>query len=211
MRDPALHGLTPTHVGLTGEKWLEGLASWSWPGFDGRAITVDVLSDADEVELLVNGTSIGRQPAGEAHRFRAKFDTTYQPGEIVAVAYRDGSEVGRSAVQSGTGLAALDVRVDRTEIRADDTDLAYVDIELVDAEGRLHHTDDRSVTVTVEGPGTLQGLGSANPNTEESLSSPTHDTFREALAVVRPTGPGAITVTVTSEGLAVQDVTIEAQ
>ena len=132
VRNPALHGLTPTHLGLTGEKWLEGLASWSWPGHEGSPVTVDVLSDADEVELLVNGSSIGRQPTGEANRFRTKFDTTFEPGEIVAVAYRDGSEVGRTALRSGTGLAGIDVRADRSEIRADDTDLAYVTITLVD-------------------------------------------------------------------------------
>ena len=210
MRDPARHGLTPSHEGLAGEQWLEGLASWSWPGSEGRPITVDVLSDADEVELLVNGTSVGRQPAGEAHRFRTAFETVFEPGEIVAVAYRDGAEVARTALHSGTGLAALDVRADRTEIRADDTDLAYIDITLVDDAGRLHHTEDRAVTVEVDGPAVLQGLGSANPRTEETFGEPTHDTFHgRALAVVRPTAPGTITVTVTSDGLAARQVTIE--
>ena len=212
VQDPARHGLTPSHLGLSGEPWLEGLASWSWPGFEGRPVTVDVLSDADEVELFVNGSSVGRQPAGQPHRFRASFDTTFEPGEIVAVAYRDGTEVARTALQSGTGLARLDVRADRTEIRADDTDLAFIDITLVDEDGRLHHTEDRAVSVEVEGPGTLQGLGSANPRTEETFGEPTHDTFNgRALAVVRPTAPGTITVTVATDGLASQQVTIEAR
>ncbi len=211
VRDPAHHGQTPSHQGLAGEAWLEGLASWSWPGSEGRPITVDVLSDADEVELLVNGSSVGRQPAGRPRRFRASFETTFEPGEVVAVGYRHGTEIARTGLQSGTGLAGLDVRADRTEIRADDTDLAYVDITLVDEDGRLHHTEERTVTVEVEGPGTLQGLGSANPRTEETFGEPTHDTFNgRALAVVRPTAPGTITVTVATDGLASQQVTIEA-
>ena len=202
VRDPARHGVTPTHEGLAGEPWLEGLASWSWPGSEGGAVTIDVLSDADEVELLVNGVSVGRHPAGQDQGFRTEFETIFEPGEIVAVAYRDGVEVARTALQSGTGLAALDVRVDRTEIRADDTDLAFVEITLVDGAGRLHHTDDRAVTIEVDGPGTLQGLGSANPRTEELFGASTHDTFQgRALAVVRPTAPGTITVTVASDGL----------
>ena len=188
VRDPARHGVTPSHEGLAGEPWLEGLASWSWPGSEGRPVTVDVLSDADEVELLVNGVSAGRQPTGEAHGFRTEFETTFEPGEIVAVAYRGGVEVARTSLRSGAGLAALDVHADRTEIRADDTDLAFVEITLVDDAGRLHHTDDRPVTVEVDGPGTLQGLGSANPRTEELFGASTHDTFQgRALAVVRPT------------------------
>ena len=128
------------------------------------------------------------------------------------MAYRDGAEVGRTALQSGTEPARLDVQVDRTEIRADDTDLAYVDITVVDDGGQVHHLEDRAVTVEVDGAGTLQGLGSANPSTEESFVEATHDTFHgRALAVVRPTGPGTITVTVTSDGLADQRVTIEAR
>jgi beta-galactosidase len=212
VRDPARHGATPSHLGLAGEPWLEGLASWSWPGFEGRPVTVDVMSDADEVELLVNGTSVGRQPAGKPHRFCAKFETTFELGEIVAVAYRDGAEVARTALRSGTGLAGLDVRADRTQIRADDTDLAYIDIALVDGEGRLHHAEDRAVTVEIEGSGELLGLGSANPRTEETFGEPTHHTFNgRALAVVRPTAPGTVTVTVTvtTAGIVPQQVTID--
>ena len=68
------------------------------------------------------------------------------------------------------------------------------------------------MAVEVEGPGTLQGLGSANPRTEELFGEPTHHTFHgRALAVVRPTAPGTIIVTVTSDGLAPRQVTIEAQ
>jgi beta-galactosidase len=212
VRDPARHGLTSSHQGLAGEPWLEGLASWSWPGSEGRPVTVDVLSDADEVELLVNGTSLGRQPVGEASHFRTAFETIFEPGEVVAVTYHDGTEVARTELHSGTGLAGLDVRADRTEIRADDTDLGYIDITLVDDAGRLHHTDDRAVTVEVDGPGMLQGLGSANPCTDEMFGEPTHDTFHgRALAVVRPTAPGTITVTVTSDGLPSRKVTIEAR
>jgi beta-galactosidase len=211
VRDPKWHGATPSHLGLAGEPWLEGLSSWSWPGFEGRPITVDVMSDADEVELLVNGDPVGRQPAG-GQRFRTTFETTYEPGEIVAVAYREGTEVARAALRSGTGLAGLDVRADRPEIRSDDTDLAYVDITLVDDDGRLYHAEDRLVTVEVGGPGVLLGLGSANPRTEESFGEPARHTFNgRALAVVRPTAPGTVTVAVTSSGLAPRHVTIEAR
>ncbi len=86
------------------------------------------------------------------------------------------------------------------------------DLTLVDEAGRLYHTEERTVSVDVEGPGTLQGLGSAIPRTEETFGEPTHDTFNgRVLAVVRPTGPGTITVTVATDGLVSQHVTIEAR
>ena len=210
VQQPEHHGRTPTHGGWP--LWNEGVSSWSWPGFEGRPVTVDVFSDADEVELVVNGSSIGRRPAGPAHGFHASFETTFEPGEIVAVAYRAGTEVARTVLESATGPARLDVTVDRAEIRADDSDLAYVDIALVDDAGRLCHTDDRAVTVTVEGSGVVQGFGSANPRTEETFGTTTHDTFRgRALAALRPTEPGTITVTVSADGYTTETVTIDAR
>jgi hypothetical protein len=66
------------------------------------------------------------------------------------------------------------------------------------------------VTVTVDGPAVLQGLGSGNPCTEETFGAPTHDTYDgRALAVVRPTGTGPITVTVSAKDCDDRTVTIE--
>ena len=67
------------------------------------------------------------------------------------------------------------------------------------------------MTVAIEGPAVLQGLGSGNPCTEETFGSSTHDTYEgRALAVVRPTGAGSITVTVSADRCDERSVTIEA-
>jgi beta-galactosidase len=103
------------------------------------------------------------------------------------------------------------LRTDRPLIDAGDRDLAYVEIALVDADGNAHSNEDRAVTITVDGLGVLQGFGSGNPCTEETFWSPTHDTFNgRALAVVRPTGAGTISVTVSADGCEDRTVTIEA-
>ena len=69
----------------------------------------------------------------------------------------------------------------------------------------------KAVTVVVDGPARLQGLGSGNPRTEETFGAPTHDTFNgRALAVIRPTGAGTITVTVSAKDCDDRTVTIEA-
>lgn len=210
VQPPDRHGRRPVHVSMP--LWNEGVPSWSWRGAEGRPVTVDVFSDADELELVVNGRSLGRRPVGAARGYHASFETTFEPGEIVAVAYRDGTEVTRTTLESARGPVHLDATVDRGVIRADDTDLAYVDIALVDDSGRLYHIEDRAVTVDVAGPGVLQGFGSANPCTEETFGGAVHDTFRgRALAVVRPTGPGTITVTVSAQGCEPVTVAIEAR
>jgi len=210
VQSPERHGKTPFYKSA----WAlsDAVESWTWPGHEGNPVTVEVYADADEVELLVNGTSVGRAPAGRDHEFRARFETTYDAGELVAVAYRGGAEVGRARLASANGPVFLRVETDRTEIRADDTDLAYVSITLVDGNGTTWTSEDRAVTVTIDGPAALLGLGSANPCTEETFGADTHDTFEgRALAVVRPTGPGAITVTVASPGCETRAVTVEAR
>ena len=189
-----------------------GVASWTWPGHEGSPLRVVVYADADEVALLVNGTEVGRAPAGEKHRYRAEFDTTFEPGEVVAVGYRGAEELGRTELRSASGSVRLDVRADRAAIRADDTDAAFVTVEVVDAAGTVHPAADRAVTLAIEGPGELLGFGSGNPCTSEPFTEPTHSTYEgRALAVVRPTGPGSIAVSVAAEGCESRTVVIEAR
>ena len=138
---------------------------------------------------------------GAEHRFRAQFDTTYEPGLLEAVARRGDAEIGRTQLRSATGPVLLDVRADRSEIRADPSDLAFVELTLVDAAGSLYTAADRRVAVELDGPGVLQGLGSANPCTEEGFTDVACTTFDgRALAVVRPTGAGTIALVATADG-----------
>ena len=213
-RDPYIAVTPPDHHDVESvhdSKWAWGTAvgSWTWDGDEGRDVTIEVYADADEVELLQDGTSLGRQPCGAEQRFRAAFTTSYQPGELVAVARRDGVEIGRTSLVSAQGPLQLRLDVDRDRIVADEHDLAFVTISLVDAAGTLHTSADRDVTVSVEGDGVLQGLGTAQPDSEESFLGTTCTTFRgQALAVLRPTVAGTITIRVACEGLSAAEASV---
>jgi beta-galactosidase len=203
---PAGHG---HQADATPWAWTDTLESWSWEGFEGKPVTVEVYADAGEIELTLNGESLGK---AAPYRFRAEFETIYQPGELTAIAYTDGREQGRTSLVSASGPPRLSVRADRPQVRADDTDLAYVAIALADDRGNLCNQCDRPVTIEVTGPGALQGLGSARPVTEEVFTGSTHTTYDgRALAVIRPTGPGEITVTVSAPGCDSAEVAILAR
>ncbi|KAA8745381.1 glycoside hydrolase family 2 TIM barrel-domain containing protein [Paenibacillus sp. UASWS1643] len=189
--------------------WSDSISSWSWNGYEGQPIKVELYSDAEVVELLINGKSVGKASIGESNRFKAEFDTIYEPGEATVVAYNGGQETGRMTLHSASGAVVLNSEVDRAEITAADNDLAFIKISLIDELGNLYNTADRKVSVKVEGPGVLQGLGSAKPDTEEPFFNNEHTTFDgKALAVVRPTGKGTITVKVNADGCDTQIVTI---
>lgn len=180
--------------------WGDAIASWTWEGFEGKPVVVDVYSDADEIELLLDGATIGRAPVED---FRVTIETTYRAGTLTAVAYVEGVESGRFALTTAGAALVLQARADRQDLRTDGTDLGYVALTLTDENGIVRNGVDRPVTVTVDGPATLQALGSGNPVTTESFSAAAHSTFDgRALAIVRPTGAGEITVTAVAEGCA---------
>lgn len=190
----AVHRPGSSGVPATAWAWSDSLDSWSWPGHEGQPIRVDVYSDADEVELLLDGTPIGRTKVGKERRFVASFDATYTPGELVAVALGGGEEQGRAVLRTAGDALHLEVVADRTELTGPD-DLAFVEIALVDDAGVVHVTLERELTVTLTGPGVLQGLGSADPRSTADYTATTCRTFDgRALAVVRPTSDGEITV-----------------
>ena len=163
--------------------WSDVVASWSWPEHRGSPVTVEVYADADEVELFVNGRSVGRQPSGGAHRYRSAFETTYEPGVVEAVAFRGGAEVGRTALRSAAAPVLLEATVDRSVISADPEDLAFVTLRLVDEEGVLHVSRDRQIEVQVEGRRRAAGPGQCQPRHRGRL-------HRDELHHVRRSRPG---------------------
>ena len=191
--------------------WSDSIASWSWEGYEGNPVKVEVYSDADEIELLVNGKSVGKAATGETNSFKAEFDTIYEPGEIMVVAYTDGKETGRTSLVSASEQLQLKVEADRTIIEATDRDLSYVSISFADEKGILKPLVNRKVSVKVEGAGVLQGLGSGNPKPLDNYFDSEFKTYDgKVLAVIRPCESGMITVTVSAEGCTPQSIQIEA-
>ncbi len=181
----------------------DAVPTWAWTGCEGKRADVEVYSAADEIELLLNGRSLGRKKAGRKHGYAATFRTTWRPGELSAVAYTNGRESGRQTLRSADGPLSLRVTTDRTELDADGRSLAYVTIEVVDAAGTVSATAAADLTVTVEGPATLAGLGSANPAPTHPYTGSTTRTYRgRAQAVVRAgREAGQVTVTVAAGNL----------
>ncbi len=162
------------------------VSSWTWPGFEGKPAVIEVFSNAHEVELLLNGQTLGRKSAGMEKLYTAVFDITYQPGELEAVNYTDGVETGRMQLQTAGDSLKLEVEADRTQLKADGADLSYLMLSLTDDKGIVNMSGTLPVTVIVEGPAVLQGFGSADPYGTENFFDTTRTTFDgKVLAVVR--------------------------
>lgn len=200
---PAIGVLRMDKAGQSANKtpwmWKDNIASWTWTGFEGQTASVDVYADADEVELILNGNSLGRKSVKDI--YVAAYEVPYEPGTLEAVSYLDGKEAGRSTLKTAEEACRLLVETDRKTMAADGESLAFIKIRLADVKGNTNRLQKEEITVSVEGEALLQGFGSADPSCEGSYQSRTWTTFDGAvMAVVRAgRNPGKAEVVITSQ------------
>ena len=135
---------------------------WNWPGREGQTIEVRAHSNCEEVELFLNGVSLGRKKM--ARNGHLAWQVRYAPGTLLARGYRAGRAVLTRKVETTGPAAALALHADRTSIRADGRDLAVVTVEHRDRAGRLVPTANHRVDFSVEGPGRILGVGNGDPS-----------------------------------------------
>lgn len=201
--------------GMTCSKtpWMhkDNIASWTWHGYENKPAIVDVYADAEEVELFLNGRSLGRKPAGEAYGFTATYEVLYEAGELTAVSYQDGKEIGRFSLATAGEEVQLCVQADRTALCADGEDLSFITVKLTDKQGRENLFASRKVAVSVEGAGRLEAFGSADPQALGSYDDTEWNTYDGyVMAVVRAgEEEGRIKVIVTADGCEEQILEID--
>ncbi|PAD44080.1 hypothetical protein CHH54_03640 [Bacillus sp. 7520-S] len=176
---------------------------WTFPGYEDKRTRVDIYSDADEVELFINGLSQGKKTAGPAVKLKTSFEVIYTTGTIEAVAYKAGIESGRETLKTTGAPVALRLTVDRVNIKAEYGDLAYVIAEAVDENGDLVSYASNTVTLNVSGSGELIALGSGDPLSEEPFINNSRKFSKgKVLGIIRSDGSvGNITIEATANGL----------
>jgi beta-galactosidase len=190
--------------------WPEVSANWTWAGWEEKPCVVDVYSTADEVALVCNGKELGRKPAGRAHKHLASFEVTYVPGKLEAVAYCDGVETARTVLETAGPAASIRLTADRTQLNDGAGDLSFVQVALLDAQGRLATQAENRLHFTVHGAGQLLAVGNGDPASEEAFVGTTRKAWRGlATAVVLGGAAGKATLTVTGEGLVPAAVEVE--
>jgi beta-galactosidase len=184
--------------------WADELKSWTWPGHEGTPITVRVYSQADQVRLLLNGREIGVKSISIGTQFKAEFEVPYAPGELKAVALKDGSPIAEMTFKTAGEPAKIRLNADRHSLQADRNDLAYVTLEVLDEAGDVVPDATVPITFDISGVGELAATGTANPKDVRSFRQPLTTTYHgKCLAIVRPKGTsGSVTLTAKSKGLA---------
>ena len=203
----------PCHPGkaalLDRYAWPDCGHTWTWHTEPGTPVEVEVYSSADEVELILNGASLGRVPA----KIKTHFNLTYQPGTLEAVSYTDGKEVSRDRLVSAGIPAALKLIPEKTDICADGESLCFVKVEAVDAQGNPVPYVEEAVIAEVEGAAVLAAFGTGRGCTEENYTTGRITLYKgTALAILRAsTEAGTAILRVSADGLHSAAVALKVQ
>jgi beta-galactosidase len=182
--------------------WPDVEGHWTWPGEEGRSLQVDVYSSCARVRLALNGRAIGEKATTRAERHRTTFEAPYEPGELVAVGETEGRSPVEVRLRTAGEPARLRLTPDRGRIRADRSDLAYVLVEVLDAHGVLVPHVRPTVRVALEGPGELAAFSSADPLDTRGFRGAACRVYQGVCqAILRPTGPGNMTLRAEADGL----------
>jgi beta-galactosidase len=202
------------------KKTVHILPHWNWPDRVGKDVPVYVYTGGDSAELFLNGKSLGRRtknPDAEVVRDRYALrwlDVPYQPGELKAVAYDHGKQIGMALMRTAGEPARLRLNPDRKSLKATGEDLSYVMVEAVDKDRNLCPLAMNDVKFTVEGHGSLAGVANGDHHfPAEFVADHVTLFYGKAMIVVRASedGGGRIRIAATSDGLHEADVSIHSK
>ena len=144
---------------------LHLLPHWNWPGREGQEISVRALSNCQEVELFLNGQSLGRQSMKKYSEL--KWNVKYTPGILSAKGYSNGKLVAETKVETTGEPAVIELAPDRTTIQADRQDVSVIAVAVRDSQNRIVPLATNLIHFALSGPGKIIGVGNGDPTCHE--------------------------------------------
>ncbi|MDN5284893.1 MAG: hypothetical protein JWR38_1167 [Mucilaginibacter sp.] len=181
---------------------------WNWQ--PGSKIRVDCYTNCQEVELFLNGKSLGKKSRGASTGQIPSWAVDYEPGELLVKGYNNGIEVSSNTIKTAGDAAQLKAIADETTFSSKTKGLSQVEIQITDNNGNLVFTADNEVKVSITGFAELLGLESGSTSSHESYQADQRKAFHgKLLAYVQTTGkPGKIQVQFSATGLKPTSITL---
>ena len=179
---------------------------WNWE--EGMQRRVVCFSNCEEVELFVNGSSLGKKSRAEMQQKRFFWDVAYQPGTLRAVGYKKGKPVSSYELHTTGEAHALEARAELA--RADANEIIHIPITIVDQNGHRVYDANPDIEVTVEGPAKLLGLESGSSTSHEDYQANHRRAFHGRLMAYIRTGnkPGIVQIELKTEVLPTKTIEI---
>ena len=180
-----------------------------WNRKPGSNVDLYTYTNADEVELILNGKSLGRREnniVDPKERNRIKWENVpYEKGYLEAMAYEKGNKkpISRHRIETSGNAVKLAAKEDNSEWKADGIDLQHVAISAVDSKGRRDYGARQPLKFSVNGPAEIVGVINGDLYSDELTVGDTRNLYNGAAVVIlRSTQEaGPVTLNVTTEGL----------
>ena len=184
---------------------------WNWPGKEGDSVQVHCYTNCEEIELLLNGKSIGKQKAVPYKKLI--WQLIYKPGKLEARGYMKGKPVTNDIVETTAAPAQINLKSDTYKLKADGCDVAVIKVAIKDEKGRVVPVADNLVKFSIEGPGTIIGTGNGNPASHEPDKASQRKSFNGYCLVLVQSEKeaGEIKLKAFSEGLKQAQVIIKSE
>ena len=146
-----------------------------WTHQKGDTVRVMAVSNCDEVELFLNGKSLGRKPSDVCET--AEWQVEYIPGRLSAKAYKNGKCVAKDEQRTAGKPYAIRILPETEIIKNDGADTAVINFCVVDKKGIVVPNADNLIQFEMEGEGYVRGVGNGNPNSHEADNVPYRKAF----------------------------------
>lgn len=184
-KEPYIAVQNPYKYGQPSTKtpWVisDSVSSWTWSGCEKKPIIVEVYSSGTEVELFLNGKSIGKKESGKSVGFRTLFETIYEVGVLTAVTYENGKEISRTELKSAKGECQIVLKQEQASYFKE---LIYIQLQICDKDGTLITDSDKKITLSVEGGVDVIGFGSGNPKPNYNFNENVTETFNGCALII---------------------------
>jgi beta-galactosidase len=180
--------LNPEKAPWSKWEWQDVTDCWNWPGYEGKDLGIEVYSSYPEVELLLNGKSVGKKKNGRSNEWLTSWNVGYEPGQLVARGFDEKGNSYDSELKTAGQVSVIRLEADRRTIKADGQDLCYVTVELTDKDGIRNPECADQVKFDISGPGKIQATGSSDPKSTESFTLPSRKAYRGRCMVIVRSG-----------------------
>jgi len=183
--------------------WHDHVADWNWEGYENQPIEVHIYSGHENVELFLNGESLGTKETNADNEFIALWEVPYQPGELKAVATNGEIVTAEHILATAGKPVKINLSADRKRISANGHDLSYITYELLDENGIRNPKAENLLQFGMEGPGEIIAVANSNPMSTESFRQPQRKAWQgRGLVIIKSQKQaGEIVLRVKSDGV----------
>lgn len=182
--------------------WEKLYAHWNWPDLKGKMINVKCYTNCDEVELFLNGKSIGTKEMSDISSLPLSWQIKYNEGILKAIAKKDGKIVTENILKTSGKAKKLVLKSSKEQIRNDGSDVSVIHISVVDQDGIVVPDNHNLIRFHLEGEGVIIAVDNGNLRSNEKFQGDKRMAYNgKAICIVKATGTGQIKLTTTSKDL----------